>query len=202
VPIGGLAASLYYLSKNQINAQAPVELAPGRSYQVQVALLSGLTPPDEINLVATTPGIATTGRRQGHRATSGLLAGDSEPPRLAGRGVGHFPCGHGPDEPRGCQRNRPAQRRTLARATNPSVVTLDGMSVGAPVVRRLNARVRDLYQDQLRGFRRRLPPGRPYSCGLAERPSKQHRDLQAVGKPAVFLRTAWPGLCRGKVISS
>ncbi len=58
VVIGGLTAPLYYVSKNQINAQVPFELATDKQYEVVVNVNGTFTVPDHISLVAATPGLA------------------------------------------------------------------------------------------------------------------------------------------------
>jgi uncharacterized protein (TIGR03437 family) len=58
VTIGGLPVPLYYVSKNQINAQVPYELDPGKQYEVVVNVNGTFTVPDHISLLAATPGLA------------------------------------------------------------------------------------------------------------------------------------------------
>jgi uncharacterized protein (TIGR03437 family) len=58
VTIGGLPAPLYFVSPGQINAQAPFELAPGGSYQVQVNANGALSTPDSVQVSGVSPGIA------------------------------------------------------------------------------------------------------------------------------------------------
>ena len=58
VTIGGIAAPLYYVGPNQIDAQLPHELTPGNSYQVMVNSNGVLSMPDTIHVTTATPGIA------------------------------------------------------------------------------------------------------------------------------------------------
>jgi uncharacterized protein (TIGR03437 family) len=58
VLIGGIPAPLYYVSPDQINAQVPFELAPGKQYEVQVKVNGAMSTAESINLVPVAPGIA------------------------------------------------------------------------------------------------------------------------------------------------
>ncbi|MBS1877826.1 MAG: fibronectin type III domain-containing protein, partial [Acidobacteria bacterium] len=58
--IGGLPAPLYYVSPNQIDAQIPFDLEPGRRYQIQVANPGGQSTAGWIQLVSVAPDIAAT----------------------------------------------------------------------------------------------------------------------------------------------
>jgi uncharacterized protein (TIGR03437 family) len=58
VTIGGIAAPLYYVSPNQIDAQLPYELVPGNSYQVFVGNNGAIGVPNAIQIAAATPGVA------------------------------------------------------------------------------------------------------------------------------------------------
>ena len=57
--IGGIAAPLYYVSPNQINAQIPFELTPGNQYQIQVNANGALSTAGSIQLTSVSPGIAS-----------------------------------------------------------------------------------------------------------------------------------------------
>ena len=58
VLIGGIAAPLFYVSPEQINAQLPFALLPGNLYQVQVNNGGALSTPNSIEVAPHTPGIA------------------------------------------------------------------------------------------------------------------------------------------------
>jgi len=131
VTIGGLVAPLYYVSKGQLNAQIPAELTPGRSYQVQVAVNSALTAPDEISLVATTPGIATTsdGRVIAQHSDFSLVT--QSHPAAPGEVIVIYLVGMGQTNPAVASGNAAPSSEPLARVTNPPTVTLDGTPLGS-----------------------------------------------------------------------
>ena len=58
VTIGGIAAPLYYVSANQIDAQLPYELTPGNSYQAIVNNNGALSLAGSVQVTTATPGIA------------------------------------------------------------------------------------------------------------------------------------------------
>ena len=55
--IGGVAAPLFYVSPEQINAQIPFELTAGNQYQLIVNANGALTTPQPIQLNGGTPAI-------------------------------------------------------------------------------------------------------------------------------------------------
>ncbi len=58
VLIQGQSVPLYYVSPNQINAQLPTNLVPGRQYQILVTANGALTEPRPFNTQTVTPGVA------------------------------------------------------------------------------------------------------------------------------------------------
>jgi uncharacterized protein (TIGR03437 family) len=129
VTIGGVPAPLYYVSKKQINAQIPVELAPGRSYEVQVLVNGAYTTPDEIYLVPATPGIATTldGRIIAQHADFTLVTPSR--PAAPGESIIAYLVGMGPTNPAVPSGTGSPAAEPLARVTVPPIVTLDNVPV-------------------------------------------------------------------------
>jgi uncharacterized protein (TIGR03437 family) len=124
---GGLNAPLYFVSRNQLTAQLPNELASNRSF-VALVISNGLPSlPQEINLVSATPGTAATpdGRLIAQHADFSLV--DSSRPARPGEDIAVYLVGLGattPPVPSGS----PAPANPLARVTANVTVTVDGQS--------------------------------------------------------------------------
>jgi uncharacterized protein (TIGR03437 family) len=58
VTIGGVKVPLYYVSPTQLNIQVPFELDSTKQYQVVVSSGKEIAPPEPIQLVSATPGLA------------------------------------------------------------------------------------------------------------------------------------------------
>jgi uncharacterized protein (TIGR03437 family) len=56
--IGGIESPLYYVSDGQLDAQLPMELAPGKQYQILISANGAITLPDTIDIEPATPGVA------------------------------------------------------------------------------------------------------------------------------------------------
>jgi uncharacterized protein (TIGR03437 family) len=77
VLINGLAAPLFYVGTNQVNAQAPFELVSGTQASVVVQTNGVPSPPQTVPIVGYQPGIFTLGGTYGNQGAI-LLAGTSE----------------------------------------------------------------------------------------------------------------------------
>jgi uncharacterized protein (TIGR03437 family) len=108
VLIGGELAPLYYVSSGQINAQIPVDLAPGQQYQALVVANNAYTTPVTINIAPVTPGIARLANGQviAQHADFSLVT-ENAPAKpgeylvayLAGMGLTDTPVGTGAQAP-------------------------------------------------------------------------------------------------------
>jgi adhesin/invasin len=128
VTIGGIKAPLYYVSKNQIDAQVPYELEPGRQYEIVVNVNGTFTVPDHITLVAATPGLAATsdGNALAEHANGKLIT--SARPALPGETIVLFLVGMGAVTP-AVASGAPASTKKLTHVTTTPVVTLDDTEV-------------------------------------------------------------------------
>jgi uncharacterized protein (TIGR03437 family) len=130
VIIGGIAAPLYFVSPGQINAQVPFELKSGTSYQVIVNANGAFSTPNSIQIAADAPGVAafSSGGIIAEHSADGSLVTDAAPAApgevivfyVSGMGLTDNPVGDGQPSP---------GSPTLARATDPPTLTLNGANV-------------------------------------------------------------------------
>ena len=128
VIIGGIAAPLFYVSPNQINAQIPFELTAGNQYQLIVNANGALTTPQPIQLNSGTPSILdfSSGAVVAQHL-DGSLIGDSSP-AAPGESVVIYSSGLGlTDLPVASGAASPSD--PPARVADPPVLTLDGNTV-------------------------------------------------------------------------
>jgi len=125
VLIGGVAAPLFYVSPDQINAQIPFELTAGNQYQVIVDANGALTTPQPIQLNGGTPSILnfTSGAVVAQHLDGTLVLEDS--PASPGEFIIIYSSGLGlTDIPVPSGTASPSD--PPARVANPPVLTLNG----------------------------------------------------------------------------
>jgi uncharacterized protein (TIGR03437 family) len=129
--IGGIAAPLYYVGPNQINAQIPFELTSG-SYQVIVAKNGVPTTPEPIVLTATAPGVLAfiSGETIAQHQAGGYVSDDS--PAYPGEYLVFYVAGMGAPNTPAVTTGAGAPGDPLALTASQPVLTLDGNPV--PVV--------------------------------------------------------------------
>ena len=145
VLIGGIPAPLFYLSKNQINAQVPFELASGRQYEVQVNVNGALTTPDQISLVEAAPGIAAAadGTVLAQHTNGDLVTADN--PAAPNEAIVIYLVGMGRTVPP-VSSGAAAPTDQLAQVAIPPTVTLDGSPAGGVLFAGLSPGFVGLYQ--------------------------------------------------------
>jgi uncharacterized protein (TIGR03437 family) len=129
VLIGGRAAPLYYVSKNQINALIPVDLPPRDSYPVLVSVNGSITVPDTIDVVPANPGVVAlpSGQVLAQHADYRLIGPDS--PAAPGETIIVYLVGMGDTDPSVPSGAAAPSAEPLARVKSVPVVTLDGKPV-------------------------------------------------------------------------
>ena len=141
--IGGIAVPLFYAGPNQINAQVPYELAPGRQYQVIVSANGALTAPETIQVNTVAPGVLgyLSGALIAQHATDFSLVTEAAPAKpgeyvtfyLAGMGTPDVPVATGAAAPglsAGDTLARPQVVPTLTVNGKPVSIYFAGLSPG------------------------------------------------------------------------
>jgi uncharacterized protein (TIGR03437 family) len=133
VLIGGVQAPLYYVGPNQINAQVPFELTPGKPYQVLIDANGALSTPSGIQVGPDAPGIAAfaSGQIIAQHA-NGAVVSDANPAApgeyvvfyVAGMGLTTQTVGSG----------QPSPSNPAAATLDQPTLTLNGQSIPASAI--------------------------------------------------------------------
>lgn len=148
VLIGGVPAPLFYVAKNQINAQVPFELDPGRQYEIQVNVNGALTVPDQISVAPAAPGIAALpdGTLLAQHTDGSLITADN--PARPSEVIVVYLVGMGRTTP-SVSSGAASPSDSLARVTIAPVVTLEGSAVSDILFAGLSPGFVGLYQINL-----------------------------------------------------
>jgi uncharacterized protein (TIGR03437 family) len=144
VTFNGVAAPLYYVRADQVNAQVPYEVAGAQQLQIAVTAAAGVTPPLTLALRATHPGLAPVVFNEDITLNS---AGN---PAAAGSIVVLFATGQGVTSPASTTGTyprgtypAPLATMTLTIGGKPATVLFQGQAPFTAGVMQINARLPD-----------------------------------------------------------